>query len=134
MFDQRFVIPDEKRTVTLEKMLSGMQRRDLDAEIAKRLKYSQGTTEEFIDHDELDIFMEGISSEKITDKYILSKIDKTGNQGSNLCLNRNGQKRAGKSGCNSFTVESRNKGDQVAQAEQASCKGTQQRSDGGSSK
>lgn len=61
-----------------DNLLSSMNRKDIDSEIAKRLKYSQGTVDNFIDNDELDKL---VASYPMTDTYILGKIDKTGNQG-----------------------------------------------------
>ena len=83
----KFTIDDDKRSPSLERMLATMQRSDIDKEIAKRLKYSQGTADEFMDKDVLDQIMSGKTAVPITDTYILCKIDKTGNLGSKYPLN-----------------------------------------------
>lgn len=61
-----------------ESLLNSLSKKDIDSEIAKRLKYSQGTVDEFIDTDELDKLM---ANAAMSDTYILGRIDKTGNQG-----------------------------------------------------
>ena len=66
----------------MEKKLADLQKRELDNEIAKRLKFSQGTIDMFIEKDELDMIIADSKDYHITDKYILASIDRNGNQGS----------------------------------------------------
>lgn len=74
------------RTATLEKRLISLTQKDLDPEIAKRLKYNLGSIDEFLDQKELTRILAEQSS--IDDMYIISRIDKSGNLGSNLASNK----------------------------------------------
>ena len=63
-----------------------MTQKELDPEIAKRLKYNLGSIDEFLDQKELARILAEQTS--IDDMYIISRIDKSGNLGSSLASRR----------------------------------------------
>lgn len=91
---ENFDIDRQHRTKSLEKKLVNLQRREIDKEIAKRLKYSQGTVDAFLEKDQLDLLVASTENSHISDTYILASIDPTGNLGSKRCSPRNGTKEA----------------------------------------